>query len=90
MHFIAMLPTILLRMLLRTLLLALGLASASALVMPATRPVATLARASSPLMQSDELHRKGSPPLTPWATQIFVPRWNRSAVFLYSPVLELT
>jgi hypothetical protein len=46
-------------MLLRTLLLALGLASASALVMPATRPVATLARASSPLMQSDELHRKG-------------------------------
>jgi len=46
----------------RALLLALGLASASALVMPATRPVATLARASSPLMQqgpSDELHRKG-------------------------------
>uniref|UniRef100_A0A7S0HF89 30S ribosomal protein S21 n=1 Tax=Phaeocystis antarctica TaxID=33657 RepID=A0A7S0HF89_9EUKA len=47
---------------LRTLLLALGLASASALVMPASRPVATLARAGSPLMQqgpSDELHRKG-------------------------------
>jgi hypothetical protein len=45
---------------LRTLLLALGLASASALVMPATRPVATLARAgSSPQMQADELHRKG-------------------------------
>lgn len=46
----------------RTLLLALGLASASALVMPATRPLATLARAGSPLMQqgpADELHRKG-------------------------------
>ena len=48
------------RSMLRTLLLALGLASASALVMPATRPVATLARAgSSPQMQADELHRKG-------------------------------
>merc|ERR1719486_528805 len=45
---------------LRTLLLVLGLASASALVMPATRPVATLARAgNSPQMQADELHRKG-------------------------------
>merc|ERR1719405_18066 len=45
---------------LRTLLLVLGLASASALVMPATRPVATLARAgSSPQMQADELHPKG-------------------------------
>ena len=38
-----------------------GLASASALVMPATRPVATLAAraGSSPQMQADELHRKG-------------------------------
>ena len=43
---------------LRALFLAVGLASASALVMPVARPTSIVARAGSPVM-AEELHRKG-------------------------------
>ena len=43
---------------LRALFLAVGLASASALVMPVARPTSIVARTGSPVM-AEELHRKG-------------------------------